>query len=76
MSGRRPKRSLGRTRSSATSIVPSVIVMNVRCVDGMITMECQPEQNQGDSPIQPVREKKSIKGSGGRALCATQPGGR
>ena len=49
MSGRRPKRSLGRTRSSATSIVASVIVMNVRCVDGMITMECQPEQNQGDS---------------------------
>ena len=40
-----------RTTSSASSIVASVIVMNVQCVDGIITMECQPEENQGDSPI-------------------------
>ena len=42
-------------------MVASVIVMNVRWVDGTIAMECQPEPNQGDSPIQTVREKKSIK---------------
>jgi hypothetical protein len=35
--------------------------MNVRCLDGMITMRCQPKQNQGDSPIQISARKKSIK---------------
>jgi hypothetical protein len=41
--------------------VASVIVMNMRCVDGMITMECQPNRTRVTVRFRPVLEKKSIK---------------
>jgi hypothetical protein len=40
----------------------------------MITMAGQPEQNQGDSPIQTVREKNSIKDQ--RGWLVLNPAGK
>jgi hypothetical protein len=36
----------------------SAIVMNVQCIDGTITMECQPEQNHETVP--PMRELPAV----------------
>jgi hypothetical protein len=53
--------------------VALLIVMNVGCVDGTIRMECQPEQNQGDSPIQTSAREEEHQGSAGLACAQRIP---
>jgi hypothetical protein len=53
--------------------VASVIVMKCAVCRWNDQMECQPEQNQGDSPIQTIAREEENQGSAGLACAQRSP---